>query len=71
MNDEKLIAAAQDAVRILIRRPHAYKFRSEHTGAPVPGLSVFDGDGQFLGGAALPSDDAVAKVTELLKTKQK
>jgi hypothetical protein len=53
-------------VRIIVRRPHAYKFREQHKDAPIPGLVVLDGDGKFVGGVAMPSKSAVADVVKLL-----
>lgn len=67
MNDEQVIEASSNAVRVIVRRPHAYKFKREHKQAPIPGLAVLDGEGKFVGGVALPSKNAVEKVLELLK----
>lgn len=67
MNDPKVIAAAKNAVKVIIRRPHAYKFKQQHMKAPIPGFVVLDGDGKYLGGVRLPSDDAVEQITRLLK----
>lgn len=66
MNDEQLIAAARDAVRVIVRRPHAYKFRAEYERAIIPGLTVLDAEGRFVGATGLPSPGAAAKVIELL-----
>ena len=52
---------------VIVRRPHAYKFKREHRKAPIPGLAVLDAESKYMGGVALPSKDAVAKVIELLK----
>ena len=67
MNDKKVAAAAVEAVRIIIRRPHAYKVRAQYRKAPIPGLLVLDPKGKFLGGVALPSVDAAQQVAELLR----
>ena len=67
MNDERLIEASKDALRVIVRRPHAYKFRKEHGKAPIPGLVVLDAEGVFVGGVALPSKGAVEKAVGLLK----
>ena len=53
-------------MKVIVRRPHAYKFKRQHISAPIPGLAVLDGDGKYLGGVALPSSNAVDKVVELL-----
>ncbi len=54
-------------MRIIVRRPHAYRFREQHEQAPIPGFVVLDHDGTFVGGVPLPSAHAVAKVVELLR----
>jgi hypothetical protein len=53
-------------VRIIVRRPHAYKFKAEHKKAPIPGLAVLDAEGRFVGGVPLPSKNAAEKVAKLL-----
>ena len=66
MNDERLIEASREALRVIVRRPHAYKFQEEHKEAPIPGLVVLDSTGKYLGGVALPSRDAVERIVRLL-----
>ena len=61
-------AAKKRAVTVIIRRPHAYKFKGEHRKAPIPGVAVLDADGKFVGGVRLPSKDAVDAIIKLLKT---
>ena len=61
-----MIEAAKNAVTVIVRWPHAYKFEREHRKAPIPGLAVLDAEGNYVGGVALPSEDAIAKVVELL-----
>ncbi|MFY9341691.1 MAG: hypothetical protein WAT39_04335 [Planctomycetota bacterium] len=53
-------------MRVIVRRPHAYKFKEQHKEAPIPGLVVLGGDGKFVGGVDLPSKNAVADVVKLL-----
>lgn len=53
-------------MRVIIRRPHAYRFRERYKDTPIPGFVVLDGDGKFLGCVALPSKDAVEGVVKLL-----
>lgn len=53
-------------VRVIVRRPHAYKFAADHEGSPIPGLVVLDADGKLLGALALPADDA-EEIAELLR----
>ncbi len=67
MNDQKVVDAARDAVRIIIRRPHAYTFKMMHPFATIPGVTMLDGDGKFVGSVALPSRGAVEELTELLQ----
>ncbi len=52
---------------VIIRRPHAYKFKREHKKAPIPGIAVLGSDGKFVGGVRLPSKDAVDAIIKLLK----
>ena len=54
-------------MRVIVRRPHAYKFRRDHTKAPIPGLVVLDSEGKFVGGVPLPSENAVETIVDLLK----
>ncbi len=61
-----VIEAAQNAVKVIVRRPHAYKFKRQYRSAPIPGFVVLDGDGKYIGGVALPSKDAVAEIVKLL-----
>ena len=63
--------AADYPVRIIVRRPHAYKFKSEHRKAPIPGLVVLNAEGEFVGGVALPSKGAAQRLVELLEPADK
>ena len=67
MNDPKVVAAAVDAVRIIIRRPHAYQFQMMHPFAMIPGVTILDANGRFVGSVALPSMNAVDEITEFLQ----
>ena len=53
-------------MRVVIRRPHAYKFRRDHPKAAIPCLAVMNGDGRLLGGIAVPHKNAVSTIVELL-----
>ena len=44
-----MIRAAVGFVRVIVRRPHAYRFRDTHAGAPIPGLVFLDPDGRMKG----------------------
>ncbi len=67
MNDQKVVDAAKDAVRIIIRRPHAYQFKTMHPFAIIPGVTILDANGRFVGSVPLPSMNAVEELTELLQ----
>ncbi len=71
MNDERLIQAAKGAVSIIIRRPHAYEFKRDYRKAQIPGITVLNADGEFVGAVRVPSSQAVEKLVELLKTKKR
>lgn len=51
---------------MIVRRPHAYKFKRLHKDAPIPGLVVLDADGKYLGSVGLPRKDAVTEIVKLL-----
>lgn len=65
LNDAEFLKAAKDSVRILIRRPHAYRFRRNHSGAPIPGLVLLDTKGGTLDSARLPSRGGVKSLVEI------
>ena len=67
LNDAELVKAAENTVRILIRRPHAYRFRRDHPGVPIPGLVLMDAKGQVLDSARLPAKGGAKTLLELLK----
>ena len=54
-------------MRVIIRRPHAYKVKAKYPKTPIPGLVVLDAEGEFLGAVPLPSRNAAAKLAELLE----
>ena len=54
-------------MRIIIRRPHAYQFQMRHPFALIPGVTILDANGRFIGSVALPSTNAVKDLTELLQ----
>lgn len=67
LNDAEFVKAASDTVRILIRRPHAYRFRRDHPGSPIPGLILLDAKGKLLDSVRLPAGGGVKPLLELLK----
>ncbi len=54
-------------VRILIRRPHAYRFRRDHPGSPIPGLLLLDAKGKVLESTRLPAPEGVKTLLDLLQ----
>ena len=58
-------------LRVVIRRPHAYKFRRDHPKAAIPSLAIVDADGRMLGGTAVPSANAVSTILEVIKRHRK
>ena len=66
MNDKQVIEAAKNAVTVIVRRPHAYKFKRDHSKSPIPGLVVLNGAGEYLGGVTLPSKSAVSDIVKLM-----
>jgi len=47
------VNASGKFVRLIIRRPHAYRFAQEHKGATIPGIAFLDGEGKLTGNAVL------------------
>ena len=66
VNDPKLIKATKNMLRVIIRRPHAYKFRRDHPKAAIPCLAIMNGAGKLLGGTEVPSAKAVETLLELI-----
>ena len=67
LNDAKFVKAAKDTIRILIRRPHAYKFRKDHTGTQIPGLVLLDVKGGMLESVRLPARGGVKSLVEIFE----
>ena len=42
-------------MRILIRRPHAYKFARDHKNSPIPGLILMNAKGKVLDSLRVPA----------------
>ena len=55
-------------MRLLVRRPHAYKFVDDHKGAAIPGVTTLDADGHLLVGVDLKATDALKSLTVALKS---
>ena len=58
--------AAGRAVRVIVRRPHAYAFPEARSRGLIPGLVVLTPNGDLAGGVALPSEGAVDILVGLL-----
>jgi hypothetical protein len=56
-------------VTVIIRRPHAYKFKRQHAAAPIPGVAFLNGDGEVLGTMRLPLKGAVERLVTLMSKK--
>ncbi len=67
LNDEEFVKAAQDTVRILIRRPHAYKFARAHPGSQIPGIVLLNTKGKVLAASArIPVRGGVDALVDVL-----
>ena len=53
-------------MRVIIRRPHAYKVKAKYPQTPIPGLVVLDAKGAFLGAVPLPDGDAADRLKEIV-----
>ena len=62
-----MIAAADALVRVIIRRPHAYRFRETYPGAPIPGLAFLGPDGKLKGAFTFPAEDSKPALLAKLK----
>ena len=58
--------ASEAFVRLLVRRPLAYRFRDEHKGSIIPGVVVLDADGTLLAAVDLKSKDAATALLAAL-----
>ena len=63
--------ASRAFVCILIRRPHAYAVSAAYDRAPIPGLTVLDGDGKRVGAVGLGGDPEPRRVAEALESASK
>jgi hypothetical protein len=65
-----VLKASEKFVRVLVRRPHAYQFRTKFRGkdVPIPGILVLDADENLLGGYDIESaKELSAKLNALAK----
>ncbi len=49
-------------MRVIIRRPHAYRFRDQHREAPIPGLVFLGPDGKVKGTFTFGGEDDKASL---------
>jgi len=61
-----VVAAANGAVRLIVRRPAAYAFAKQYPGVPIPGLVRLDLDGKLVGSVALKATTEAKAIVELL-----
>ena len=62
-----MLKAAKNTIRVMIRRPHAYKFARTYKGSQIPGLVLLSAKGKVLGSVRLPAPGGADKVVELLE----
>ena len=70
LGDAKVVEATGAFVRLILRRPHAYKFSADHGDTPIPGLVVLDAEGKVVASLPLPAEDA-AKIASFLSEESK
>lgn len=46
--DKEVVQASRAFVRVIIRRPHAYWFKQQHSKAPIPGLVFMSAEGKVV-----------------------
>ena len=69
MDDPKVAQAAEPYLRVLLRRPHAYRFRATIEGAPIPGFTILDGEGKKVGAVPLTDKTTAEEVAKALAGK--
>jgi hypothetical protein len=63
-----VLKASEKFVRLIVRRPHAYEFKSKDQNVPIPGIVFMDAQGKVVGTAQLDSAKLfVGKMSELTK----
>lgn len=68
MNDSAVVKASEKFVRVIVRRPHAYKFVEKDQTVAIPGIVLLDAEGNVIGSAHLDSaENLVEKLNELVK----
>ncbi len=54
-------------MRVLIRRPHAYKFAPKHPGSHIPGIVLLNAEGKVLAASTrLPARGGVEALLDVL-----
>ncbi len=46
--DKDVVQASKAFVRVIIRRPHAYWFKQQHSSVPIPGLVFMSAEGKVV-----------------------
>ncbi len=68
MNAATVVKASEKFVRVIVRRPHAYKFVEKDKTAAVPGIVFLDQEGNVVGSVQLDSaEKLVEKMNKLVK----
>ena len=63
-----MLKASEKFVRIIIRRPHAYEFKSKDKGVPIPGIVFLDAQGKVVRTVQPESaQQLVEKMNELMR----
>ena len=65
MDNPELIAATKHMIRVMVRRPHAYRFLRDYPKAGIPSLVVLDASGKMLGGTSLRAKDPAGAIRKL------
>jgi hypothetical protein len=59
--------ASEKFVRVIVRRPHAYRFRKDHPSSPIPGMVILDAEGAFVAGFAFKGEDQAKRLAAELE----
>ncbi len=68
MNAATVVKASEKFVRVIVRRPHAYKFVAKDKTIAIPGIVFLDREGNVVGSVQLDSAETlVEKMNNLVK----
>ena len=51
---------------LIVRRPHAYRFKEKYPKAPIPGVAILNAKGDWVGAVKMPSETAVEDLVETI-----